>query len=250
MVQAAYLHAQEHKGYMPFAGHPGPWAQGIRASSVGLGDPERVRYMYVNDGDIGWRPLPLTVALGYYMNVPIICTRPDDLRPILKDENLQRLFACPSQTERQPGWTVYDSGDGWIGTRYAEYSSYTFNAWVLCVSPAPEGGMAPGGKLTRVRQLSEVFLFADGNNSPKWGNCGYGVQWGATNTDTLYDAWINFDAGTGHQLDHTRHRNKLNVAFVDGHAETVDLPTPIGKRAGDSRGDLDRIGLLKGVAFE
>ena len=243
MVQAAYLHAQEHKGYMPFAGHPGPYAQGIGANSVGLGDPNRVRYMYVNDGDIGWRPLPLTVSLGYYMNFPIVVTKPDDLRPILKDENLQRLFSCPSQTEKKPGWTIDDTEDGWIRTRYTEYSSYMFNGWVLCLCPAPEGGMSPAGKLTRVRQPSEVFLFADGGNTGL-GTCGYSVQGAFTNNDSLYDYWLHQDPK---QLDAPRHRNKVNVAFVDGHAETLQLPTRPGNT---NPGDLDRIGLTRGVSFD
>jgi prepilin-type N-terminal cleavage/methylation domain-containing protein/prepilin-type processing-associated H-X9-DG protein len=248
MVQAAYLHAQEHQGYMPFAGHPEPWAQGVRASSVGLGDSHRVRYMYFDDGDIGFRPLPLSASLGSYMGVSL----PDfknssDFVGFLKRDELRRHFICPSEPARAirpTDYSICDGGDDWSHKAGPEYMSYIFNAWVLCVRPAPEGGMSPAGKLTRVRRASEVFLFADGNSS-ELGGSGYGVQGAFTNNDTLYDYWLHQDKN---QFDPKRHRNKINVAFVDGHAETLELTTP---RPGNiNPGDLDRIGLTRGVSFD
>jgi prepilin-type N-terminal cleavage/methylation domain-containing protein/prepilin-type processing-associated H-X9-DG protein len=249
MVQAAYLHAQEHQGYMPFAGHPAPSAQGVRASSIGLGDTNRVRYIYFDDGDIGFRPLPLSVALGSYMGVTMPNFRQSsDFVEVLKRDELRRHFICPSEstrTIRPTDYSIQDGGDDWSHKAGPEYMSYIFNAWVLCLCPAPEGGMSPAGKITRVRQPSEVFLFADGN-STGLGQCGYGVEAAATNSDTLYDYWRHFDGGSSpwHQLDHARHRNKLNVAYVDGHAETLELPNR------NNPGDLDRIGLTRGVTFE
>src|SRR5689334_4870266 len=75
MTQAAYMHAAEHKGYMPVAGPMGPTYMGIRATPEGLADTARVKYLYTTDNDGRWRPLPLPAALGHYM----------DLRPLLKD---------------------------------------------------------------------------------------------------------------------------------------------------------------------
>jgi prepilin-type processing-associated H-X9-DG protein len=89
-----------------------------------------------------------------------------------------------------------------------------------------------------------VFLFADGN-STGLGSCGYGVQGAFTNNDSLCDYWLHQDKN---QLDPKRHRNKVNVAFVDGHAETLELPTP--RPGSNNPGDLDHIGLTRGVTFE
>src|SRR5258708_6898414 len=73
MCQAAFAHAAEHQGYMPIAGAiGGPKGMGIRATDVGLGDPLRRRYLYTDDGDVGFRPLPLSLSLGKYMNVTMI----------------------------------------------------------------------------------------------------------------------------------------------------------------------------------
>jgi prepilin-type N-terminal cleavage/methylation domain-containing protein/prepilin-type processing-associated H-X9-DG protein len=247
MVQAAYLHAQEHQGYMPFAGHPAPFQQGIRATSIGLGDTNRVRYMYFDDEGVVSRPLPLSVALGSYMSVSLPNFRTyTDFVFFLRRDELKRHFICPSEPTRGLRPTDYSIGDpdGWSQVAGGEYMSYIFNGWVLCLCPAPEGGMSPAGKLIRVRQPSEVFLFGDGN-STGLGMCGYSVQGAFTNNDTLYDYWLHQDKN---QFDPKRHRNKVNVAFVDGHAETLELPNP---RPGNiNPGDLDRIGLTRGVSFD
>jgi prepilin-type N-terminal cleavage/methylation domain-containing protein/prepilin-type processing-associated H-X9-DG protein len=248
MAQAAQLHANEHKGYMPIAGFQGPLTQGIRASSIGVGDPNRVRYLYFDDGDIGFRPLPLSMSLGTYMSI----TMPDckyswDVQRVLDSEVVQRPFTCPSQLDHRPGYSISEGGDSW--TRgLKEYNSYILNEYVLGLSPAPQGGgMSAAGHLTQVRQPSEVFLFADGF-STDGALSGYAIQDVWTNDATLYEYWRIHVDDWG-QFDHKRHRNRMNVVYVDGHAETVNLPDPRRYNVPDNRGDLDRIGLARGVEF-
>src|SRR5437764_14491450 len=69
MAQAAFLHAQEHQGFMPLGGYQGPPQLGIMADSVHLGDIGRRRYMYIAlDG--AYLPVSATMALGVYTGVP------------------------------------------------------------------------------------------------------------------------------------------------------------------------------------
>jgi hypothetical protein len=144
MAQAAHLHAAEHQGYMPFAGGPGPLESGARASAIGLSDTNLRKYMYYFDpgerADLQYRPLPLTVALGTYMNVTI----PYDpsgvraqLSKLMASEELQRYFTCPSQVNRKPSWTITDPGNGWSRSAGDEYSSYIANGCVLSLYPTP-----------------------------------------------------------------------------------------------------------------
>jgi prepilin-type N-terminal cleavage/methylation domain-containing protein/prepilin-type processing-associated H-X9-DG protein len=249
MVQAAHGHATEHDGYMPIAGGIGPSSMGIRATDVGLGDPRRRRYFYVDDGT-SFRPLPLSMSLGKYMNVTMYNEDKWPGDPLafqrgLEDEGLRRPFACPSQTTWKKGFSIYDQADSWSLTRGDERSSYLLNGFVLGLGPGPEGGLTPAGKLTRVRLASEVFLFADGLSAA--GSFGYIVQ---TGDGTLYDYYSTGGLSWG-QFDFERHRNKMNVAYVDGHAETVEMPEPHTGNPGANlrHGDFDRILMSRGVDF-
>jgi prepilin-type N-terminal cleavage/methylation domain-containing protein len=200
MAQAAQLHANDHRGYMPIAGAQAPLSLGIRASSTGLGDDNLVKYIYFYDeGDpnVRYRPLPLSIVLGSYMNSSISTNYRYrfEIQNALLSEDVQRLFACPSQAVKRKGYSISEGGDGWTMS-LAEYSSYIFNGCVLALCPAPQGGLMPAGKLTQVRQPSEVFLFAEGY-STDGALSGYGVQCLNKNDATLYDYWFS----PGHDWD-------------------------------------------------
>src|SRR5947207_10313072 len=100
--------------------------------------------------------------------------------------------------------------------------SYVFNATVLARRIEP-WGETPAGKFERVKSPSTVFLFADGRATDSFR--GYGILGERIDlTQTLYDYWsLAYNWG---QFDHARHRNRINIAFVDGHAETLMLPDP------------------------
>jgi prepilin-type N-terminal cleavage/methylation domain-containing protein len=102
MVQAAYLHAQDHQGYMPLGGVQGASWLNITTDPVGLGDLGRRHYMYVFS-DPTYRPLPTFLALGIYMSFPLPYDDMFQVGRALKSDELRRLFACPSQVDIKPG---------------------------------------------------------------------------------------------------------------------------------------------------
>jgi prepilin-type N-terminal cleavage/methylation domain-containing protein/prepilin-type processing-associated H-X9-DG protein len=255
MAQAAHLHAAEHQGYMPFAGCPGRFEDGVRATWIGLSDVNLRKYTYYFDPgetrEFQYRPLPLTVALGTYMNVTIpydpAGTRMQ-LRKHMASEELQRYFTCPSQTDRKPSWTITDGG--WSQGAGDEYSSYIANGCVLSLFPRWNGEMTPAGKLSRIRRPTEVFLFGDGVGTA-FGGGGYTVQTDRDDEDTFFKYWVKHPDRSG--LDPKRHRDrKMNVVYVDGHGETVTTPrmyfVPPDDNTAYDHGDFDRIGLLRGIA--
>src|SRR4029453_9479680 len=99
-------------------------------------------------------------------------------------------------------------------------------------------------QVSKVKRPADVMLFMDGN--PR--NLPAGDRW-LTLADgreliTLADYYHGPPGWTS--FDFKRHRNRANVVFCDGHAETVRLPDP-KRGAGDAKnnGDLARIGLTK-----
>ncbi|HZN64080.1 MAG TPA: prepilin-type N-terminal cleavage/methylation domain-containing protein [Tepidisphaeraceae bacterium] len=249
MAQAAHLHAADHQGHMPIAGAQSPPEKGIRPTPQGLQDPQRKKYMYFPDGG-RWLPLPLPSALIHYMGRPDLYPEAEvyGLRVLeqqVKGESFRDRFTCPSQDPDaiRPAHTVSDGGNQ-VMPRV--YMSYVFNAEVLERSVHSWGLETPAGKLSRVRYPALVFLFADGKSHPdSW--LGYGIHAGRPEHRTLADHWAVYGRDRP-QFDHSRHRNRANFVFVDGHAETLVLPdSNRSGHAGDNRGELDRAGLIKGI---
>jgi prepilin-type N-terminal cleavage/methylation domain-containing protein len=136
MVQAAFLHAHDHQGYMPLGGVQGASWVKINTDSVGLGDAARRHYIYVFY-DPTYRPLPTTLALGIYMSFPLPYDDIFQVTRALKSEELRRLFTCPSQGEPKPGRSIIDPIEDWSVQCGPEYSSYVLNSYVLSFQPVP-----------------------------------------------------------------------------------------------------------------
>lgn len=241
MAQAAFLHAQDHQGYMPLGGVQGAAWLNITTDSVGLGDTARRHYIYVLDDPV-FRPVPTTLALGAYMGFSLPYGNLIEINKALKSDELRRFFTCPSQSEITAGRSITGTLDSsWSASCGKEYSSYILNGYALGVQPvppAPGGEITPGGKLSRIRRPAEVFLFADGNSTPYSGGTGFAISYAYTQDDTLGSNW----GGSNVQFDYARHRGKINVVFVDGHAETMNMPSSSSKH-----GDFDQIGLTRGI---
>jgi prepilin-type processing-associated H-X9-DG protein len=129
--------------------------------------------------------------------------------------------------------------------------SYIFNGAFLA-REIINGRETPAGQVARVRRSSEVFLFADGKASRDADFRGYGIhELTVDGNEMLYDYWYKVGKGTlsWDQFDHARHRNRMNVVYVDGHGETVQMPDPSPDRQSDpnNKGDFDRIGLSRGI---
>jgi prepilin-type N-terminal cleavage/methylation domain-containing protein/prepilin-type processing-associated H-X9-DG protein len=252
ILQAAHMHAQEHRGYMPIAGSQVPTHLGVTATPEGLVDRERKKYMYFDDASgMPFRPVPLPAALGYYMGLGHLLRGTIAERQLMEramaSDAMRRPFACPGQgpDAMDPGYVI---GDGGGDIRIPVYMSYVFNGSALA-RQIHTWGETPAGRLSGIRRPTEVFLFADGNSDkPSFGGYGsYSVHATANggSNATLFDGFL----GRRNMIDFQRHRGRINVMFVDGHGETLMLPNPrqpISAQLGN-RGDLDRVGLTRGI---
>jgi prepilin-type processing-associated H-X9-DG protein/prepilin-type N-terminal cleavage/methylation domain-containing protein len=254
MAQAAELHAADHRGYFPIAG-----AVDSLPSPEALGDGSMHKYMYFQfgpgeypdlpQGATGWAPMPIQVALGHYMGYRVDQSGIAAFNRSSNSEELMRFFTCPSDTEPgRRGGMVFTSGTvGW-GSLW----SYALNSAVLGkVTPGRSDGLM--GEVCRVRRPSEVFLFVDarGGFRPEEGLRIHRGQ-------TLYDHWrletpmASFPSMSNlPTLPHDWHRNRVNVAFVDGHCESLMLPRDWraeGIGIGEAgKGELERAGVWKGI---
>jgi prepilin-type N-terminal cleavage/methylation domain-containing protein/prepilin-type processing-associated H-X9-DG protein len=256
MGQAAHLHAHDHNGYMPFAGACGPRAMGLMPNPHGLDDLSRVKYSYYILGNPPYvrLPMPLPAALGQYMGIggftrgTLESMNNIDMWKAMERQDLRRFFTCPSQDPEiiLSGYTVSD-GIERLGERV--YMGYVANGDFLGRIPILDRGyrLTAAGQVSKVRRPSEVMLFGDG--APQLAHKGmYTLESGDTRFDTLYKYWRGYGRGWG-QFDQRRHRNLMNVVFVDGHAETVAMPqiTGLGGAVEGKTGDFERIGLLHGI---
>jgi prepilin-type processing-associated H-X9-DG protein len=252
MAQAAALHAADHRGYFPIAGNVD-----VMPSPEQLGDGPMHKYMYFQfapgeypdlpDGATGWAPLPIQAALGHYMGFEVDQSNAPALRRTSNGEALMRYFTCPGVSDdetRRGGLVFFSATIGWDSRM-----SYALNAAVFG-KVTPERGDGLMGEVSRCRRPSDVFLFVDARGGFM---DGLRIQSG----QTLYDHWRLETppsiplVSNGPALPHDWHRNRVNVAFVDGHCETLTLPRdwraagiPI-EQAG--KGDLERAGVWKGI---
>jgi len=246
MAQAAHMHAQEHRGYMPVAGTQGPSHRGVNATPEGLADRARRKYMYYwNENDGAWRPLPLPAALGHYMDLGPLLRSSErgffQFKDAMASDAVRSRFACPGQDPEtvRPDYSIIE-GNG--GVNPPVYMSYVLNAEFLARKLYDNGHETPAGRLAAVRRPAEVMLFADGK---PYGGRGYGVTGsGGETDDTLYEGFGGSGRG---QVDFHRHRGRVNVVYIDGHAETVMLPNPRLTASPSNAGDLHRVGLSKGI---
>jgi prepilin-type processing-associated H-X9-DG protein len=94
-----------------------------------------------------------------------------------------------------------------------------------------------------------VFLFIDGQGGRP--PPGAWALFGVADGDTLYDYWSVHGRSPGGfgNLDPQRHRNRINVVFVDGHGETLTLPNYRGSihTLGD-KGGIASVGVNMGIS--
>ena len=251
MAQAARLHAADHRGHMPLAGLVGA----VPEPAV-VGDPRMQKYTYFQDDrGSGWlspRPTPvsLPVALGRYLGAPVDATATDyrSMMQSLTNEEVKRHFVCPADAQPRATATLGCHSPNWVAE--AGWLSYGFNEGVLGLMSF-RGDRGLRGDFARVRRPTEVFLFADATPFPHPVHS-FHIREG----DTLYDYWAYIlehgrRLGPYGGLDHRRHRNRINVVFVDGHAETLMLPRDSAREGipieEAGKGDLERAGLWKGI---
>ena len=248
MERAAQFHAAEHLGHMPVADQ----FQAVPTPTV-LRDPSMKKYMYSFIGPAGQQqygteyfPLPLQAALGHYMNLPIDVSGHREMIESMGAEQVARHFTCPSDSAPNSACTIASFNPGWA---VPGPLSYGYNGAVLGHT-SYAGNPALGGRSARARRPSDVFLFADAR-------CRFAPRAAARipDGDTLYDFYrLQPDRARRYDyavFDHARHRNRMNVVFLDGHAETLMLPLdwalPGMTLDNAGKGDLERVGVWKGI---
>jgi len=111
-------------------------------------------------------------------------------------------------------------------------------------------GVGLGGNVSKVRRPEQVLLFADGQGGKP--PPGAWALFGVATGDTLYDYWRVYGRSLGGfgNLDPQRHKNRINVVFVDGHGETLMLPaySPTSVENMPDKGGIASVGVNLGIS--
>jgi prepilin-type processing-associated H-X9-DG protein/prepilin-type N-terminal cleavage/methylation domain-containing protein len=233
---AALLHAHDHHNYLPSAGWEWDCENGL-TNPAGMEDAAVQKYMYYSDNGVQ-RPLPVTAALAASLGVTVRTESREALAEDLGTERVRRLFRCPNQLVEISGLTqLGDDGGSWHAPE--EVSGYAFNEAMLGRRPDPLTNGCPKGLLTRATNPSQTMFAMDGRTRDP-ASSPYFLVFNDGTDETLYD----FDqiTKTGRNgaelLDYWRHDRKVNIVFLDGHAETIAMEDEAFKQVWTSRGTV------------
>jgi prepilin-type N-terminal cleavage/methylation domain-containing protein/prepilin-type processing-associated H-X9-DG protein len=216
--QAYLMHATEHRNHVPTAGliHP-PWS----ATPAGLGDTAKVKYLYYGEGSVE-RPLPMPAALATYFGQKFNASNPVQLKEEMSTGPCQDLFVCPTQglENIMEGQMLTDFS--WAAPLFK--SSYIFNEEPLGFMDSPPIYQRGRGNLSRMKQTSDTMMLMEGK--PR-GNVpgGWLVIFALKNDTVLEDAFNGNAAGDRTNFEFARHKGRVNMIFMDGHAELVTTTT-------------------------
>ena len=216
--QAGILFANDHQNHLPLCGKI--WNAGPTTPDA-LGDSGRLKYAYFVDTDGTFRPQPLPAALSPYMNQTVSDTSRINLEAdLLADGPARRTFTCPAEDQPQRSVFALDRNAAWIGPRC--YTSYVFNEGVL--------GWADGDKRSDPL-LGGIMMVSD-----------------LAPDATLYSTWTHGGSDDPSVFDYARHNGRMNVAFIDGHAQTIQMPRQpfAGEATPSGAGDLQQVRLTAG----
>lgn len=222
---AMIMFANEHSQHMPIAGEM--WGTGVDGTPAGLRDRSQRLYSYYNDSGTT-RIMPMNCALAPYLGKPTLdSSSAANMTTDINNSNVRRVFTCPSQVENpQQGMMVMSNATGWQAP--LQFCSYGYNEEVLGWSAPGAGDGVTGhvrarGLVTRIgHQPADTFLMCDA--IPRAGTP-FLEFYAHPVGGTLGDVANNNANGTGDvgQLDKVRHRGKMCILFMDGHAEKFDI---------------------------
>jgi prepilin-type processing-associated H-X9-DG protein/prepilin-type N-terminal cleavage/methylation domain-containing protein len=222
--QAAVLHAHDHKGYFPVAG--ALWPPATSATPAGLFDSAAVKYSYYIDDDGKTRPNSIAGALAQYAGQTVRLDSKFNLEKDLGAGTIRKMFLCPSDDEGLLGVTITSTLDSNWHSPMSRYS-YAFNEAALNIAGAGGGGgnatARARGNLSAIPHSSDTLFMCDGKPRAEYGDLmldifdhGQNVTLGDVNS-------TGNPAGLSSIFDSNRHRGRINVGFMDGHAETLPL---------------------------
>jgi prepilin-type processing-associated H-X9-DG protein/prepilin-type N-terminal cleavage/methylation domain-containing protein len=252
IMLAAQLHRADHKDYYPLVG----MVPGVTPAS--LDDDYAVKYDYnslistgINSITFPMRLAAITDALATEMSFRNQLTSPTNTQAVAQMYDhlgFIRNFLCPSQATDFGQLTAsappqdsllsysYTSGStgAEMGLPYSEPQSYVYNEAIL-------GWYDPWGRLrgraSQIRQPGQTLFAADGLFGRVGAEAsGFAMYVLYNTTDkapvTMADALNNTGANSSNSLagdsvcfDIKRHQGKINVAFCDGHVETLLIST-------------------------
>jgi prepilin-type N-terminal cleavage/methylation domain-containing protein/prepilin-type processing-associated H-X9-DG protein len=261
LTAACLMRANDSKGFMPLAGEIIiPSTGGL---PEGLNDSTRTRYTYSYAPEINLPMIvPLSAAIAPYMGYKDLPFDNWNLldRALNDNTRVWQLFMCPSTDSFQHGQKYVGSSDntpinqGTLMAVSRGYANSALAAWSTNSDYALNEGVFGysynldhkprrlGSHLARLPEPASVVLFTDANRRPApayyWMEDGW-LTWSPSLDEagrtTLADAFME----TGRALDVSmfdkrRHKQKMNVAFADGHVELIRM----------EEGELGRCALL------
>lgn len=235
VATGALLHATNHGGFFPLAGHFKGTFPGGLVTPRSLNDSAQKRYTYTFVSEswaqttvlAPWQAA-IAIELGKKRATDGATTAEISEREIGLDSYL-KYFICPSHKDAANDIQHFIMYYAANGRAWLIQSSYVVNEAVFGVDDAM-GRLR--GNSARVRRPSQTVMLADGNMSTarEYTTPGGAYNWGtfinkrAAPPVTLADALANNRiAGDTPNFDRSRHRGKMNILFCDGHAETRDI---------------------------
>jgi prepilin-type processing-associated H-X9-DG protein/prepilin-type N-terminal cleavage/methylation domain-containing protein len=212
---AALQHANEHRQHVQIAGHIHTDPMGP-ATPERLGDAGRVKYSYYLEGPNSPRPLPLPAALAPYLGQHVRTDSRLHLEADMDVGPVRELFTCPSQGRDEIVEGLIIDDGVWFGPLV--WSSYIINEDALGYYNGDGRHRRARGNLARISGPSDVMLLADGRRSEPFNWIGI---FGFETSRSIGHVYSGLGAWHRSNLDLPRHRNRMNVLFADGHAETV-----------------------------
>jgi prepilin-type N-terminal cleavage/methylation domain-containing protein/prepilin-type processing-associated H-X9-DG protein len=227
---ACQMFANEHQQHLPLAGVlygiPSGYAM---PTPQALGDVGQRHYTYYNSGGYT-RPMPFEAALAYYLGQPNFRTDSTfSLQPDLDSGYVRRVFTCPSQQSDLYPPMIQIEYSSWTVRLHC---SYGFNGEALGWNSHKGDGssvqdhLRARGNLSRMgHQPADTMLFCDSYPraiSPTDPGAS-GTFYAYKLNMTLADCFNDNNAGDKEQFDLNRHNGKINVLFLDYHAEKFDI---------------------------
>ena len=246
IVAASLMHANEHQGFVQLVGD----LQTLRGPlPAAVNDIPQRRYTFVPwslvERDLAL--VPYHAAIARYCGCPIPVNTADNVDNWLNlPTALKKIFSCPASNRIDlvppagQGTLVVAPLDG-FGQIYAWSTNgdYVLNEGFTGFSTTPPNDLRRlRGNLSHAHPTSAIVLLADGQPRPEpaiWFMPEGWVTWTPTDpngTVTLADAWLDRTRAKKRTLskdnfDPLRHKDRINVAYLDGHVENLML-TPQG----------------------